>query len=149
LVNQDIAPVWLGEFGTPNDASALADAIPGSQGQWFSSLIAFLHAHPRIGWAYWALNGEDRSGLLDASYTANPPSPQKLAALQSIQLPGADQPDPTTAAQPARSSDAGLHLAALLALIAVAVVVFLALRPRRRHSDTSDKGPSSTPPAAE
>ena len=31
----------------------------GVQGQWFSSLVAYLKASPAMGWTYWALNGED------------------------------------------------------------------------------------------
>ena len=67
LVAENTAPVWIGEFGTcPSDG---ADATPGSQGQWFTSLTAFLTAHPAISWSYWALNGEDRYGLLKHDYS--------------------------------------------------------------------------------
>lgn len=51
------APVWIGEFGTCNtQASCVSSAVPGSQGQWFSSLEQYLAQH-NLGWTYWALNG--------------------------------------------------------------------------------------------
>jgi endoglucanase len=81
------APVWLGEFGTDNNASDIENATAGSQGQWFESLIAYLQANPSIGWTYWALNGEDSYGLLDSNYDATPVSAQKESMLDSIQFP--------------------------------------------------------------
>jgi len=32
------APVWLGEFGTGNNATDIQNSAAGSQGQWFSAL---------------------------------------------------------------------------------------------------------------
>jgi endoglucanase len=69
LVRDNTAPVWLGEFGTSSKPSDALDQTPGSQGQWFSSLIDFLTAHNSIHWSYWALNGEDRYGLLTRDYS--------------------------------------------------------------------------------
>lgn len=69
MIRDNIAPIWIGEFGTSNDSSDAADYAPGSQGQWFTSLVAFLSAHPSIHWTYWALNGEDRYGLLTQDYS--------------------------------------------------------------------------------
>ncbi len=63
-----IAPVWLGQFGTTNDPRDIEGSKPGSEGQWFGSLIVYLSRHAEIGWTVWALNGEDADGLLDASY---------------------------------------------------------------------------------
>ncbi len=83
----NIAPVWLGEFGTTNGNADIAGSAPGSQGQWFQSMIQFLTAHPAIDWTYWALNGEDAFGLLDSNYDAIPASAQKQQALASIQFP--------------------------------------------------------------
>ena len=80
------APVWLGEFGTDNNASDIENAAPGSQGQWFESLIAYLQANPSIDWTYWALNGEDSYGLLDNNYDATPANSQKQSMLASIQF---------------------------------------------------------------
>lgn len=81
------APIWLGEFGTDNASFGIQSNTAGSQGQWFSSLIAFLQNNPQINWTYWALNGEDSYGLLDNNYDATPPSSLKFSELQSIQFP--------------------------------------------------------------
>ncbi|AXC12943.1 Endo-1,4-beta-xylanase A precursor [Acidisarcina polymorpha] len=80
-----IAPVWVGEFGTTNDAASAESSVPGSEGQWFSSLVSFLGNQPLIHWSYWALNGEDHYGLLDATYDAIPASSLKQQLLSSIQ----------------------------------------------------------------
>ena len=79
------APVWLGEFGTDNNIGDIESAAPGSQGQWFESLIAYLQANPSIDWTYWALNGEDSYGLLDNNYDATPANSQKQSMLASVQ----------------------------------------------------------------
>jgi endoglucanase len=81
------APVWLGEFGTANSSDDIQSAVPGSQGQWFQSLICFLQKNPSIDWTYWALNGEDKYGLLDPQYDPTPVSPLKQSLLQRIQFP--------------------------------------------------------------
>jgi endoglucanase len=80
-----IAPVWVGEFGTTNDAASAESTVAGSEGQWFSSLVGFLGNQPAINWTYWALNGEDNYGLLDSNYDATPPSSLKQQLLSSIQ----------------------------------------------------------------
>jgi endoglucanase len=60
------APVWLGEFGTCNlQKTCVADTTPGSQGQWFSSLVQYL-SDRHMGWAYWAANGTQSSGATRA-----------------------------------------------------------------------------------
>jgi endoglucanase len=82
----NIAPVWLGEFGTTNVDKDIQSDVPGSQGQWFSALMNFLRAQPRISWSYWAVNGEDPTGLLTGHYTA-PSHSLKLDQLASIQFP--------------------------------------------------------------
>jgi endoglucanase len=87
VAQQKIAPVWLGEFGTQNRDSDAAGSTPGSQGQWFQSLVGLLNANPELNWTYWALNGEDAYGLLDSNYDAAPVSPAKQAVLASIQFP--------------------------------------------------------------
>lgn len=54
----DAAPVYVGEFGTPSVADlSLHDAHGGSQGAWFSALVAYLQRNPSVGWAYWPVNG--------------------------------------------------------------------------------------------
>ncbi|MFL6449745.1 MAG: cellulase family glycosylhydrolase [Bryobacteraceae bacterium] len=82
---QNIAPVFVGEFGTTNNNSDIQNTQAGSQGQWFQALISFLRSNPRIGWTYWALNGEDRYGLLNANYDPTPANALKQQSLSSIQ----------------------------------------------------------------
>jgi endoglucanase len=93
---QDIAPIWVGEFGTDNTASDIESTTPGSQGQWFESLVAYLAANPWMGWTYWALNGEDSYDLLDGNYDPTPVSSLKQSLLASIEfpLPGASSGEP-------------------------------------------------------
>lgn len=81
-----IAPVYVGEFGTDNNASDIQSVTPGSQGQWFESLINFLQNDPSLSWAYWALNGEDSYALLDNNYDSTPASSLKQSELASIQF---------------------------------------------------------------
>ena len=110
LYTQDIAPVWVGEFGTDNTAADVASGAAGSQGQWFESLVSYLSANPWMGWTYWALNGEDSYDLLDSNYDATPVSAAKQSELASIQfaLPGAvnGTPPPTGSAAPVSCSAA-------------------------------------------
>ena len=42
---------------------------------------------PRINWTYWALNGDDRYGLLDGRYDAAPWDNDKQQALTALQFP--------------------------------------------------------------
>jgi endoglucanase len=79
------APIMVGEFGTDNDASDIQSATPGSQGQWFESLVNFLQNNPSLSWTYWALNGEDSYGLLGNQYNSTPISSLKQSELASIQ----------------------------------------------------------------
>ncbi len=78
-------PVLLSEFGTTNAPGDIQNPAPGSQGQWFSSLVRFLHAHPDLSWTYWAVNGEDRYGLLGTNYEDTAVSEMKQQQLASIQ----------------------------------------------------------------
>ena len=82
-----LAPLWLGEFGTTNDAADLHDTAPGSQGQWFQSLVAYLNADPNLSWNYWALNGEDAYALLDPRDSPEPVSAEKQSMLASLRFP--------------------------------------------------------------
>jgi endoglucanase len=81
----NIAPIWLGEFGTTNSNADIQSSTPGSQGQWFQSLIAFLKANPAMSWGYWAVNGNDNYALLDGNFDATPANPLKQQLLASIQ----------------------------------------------------------------
>jgi endoglucanase len=96
---QNTAPVWVGEFGTDNTASDVQSSSPGSQGQWFQSLVSFISSNPWMGWTYWALNGEDSFDLLDGNYDPAPVSAAKQSLLAGIQFPlsgGATSPPPTS-----------------------------------------------------
>lgn len=84
LATENVAPIWIGEFGTGSRTSDAIDQTPGSQGQWFSTLVDFLASHPSIQWGYWALNAEDRYGLLQNDYSSvdiKAPRQQTLARL--------------------------------------------------------------------
>ena len=87
ISTQGIAPVWLGEFGTPNADIDVSDTAAGSQGQWFGSLIQYLTNNSNVSWTYWALNGEDQYGLLDSNYDSTPVEALKQKQLGSIQFP--------------------------------------------------------------
>ena len=51
ILNQGIAPVWVGEFG--DTASALSD--PGGGGTWWANIQAWLK-EADVDWCWWALN---------------------------------------------------------------------------------------------
>ena len=81
-----IAPLWVGEFGTGNEAADVSESTPGSQGQWFSSLVSYIQAN-NLDSTYWALNGEDSYGLLDNNYDPTPALAAKQADLAAIESP--------------------------------------------------------------
>lgn len=105
------APVWVGEFGTCDyQITCGIDTVPGSQGQWFSSLIHYLGTK-NLSWAYWSLNGAESTGgqrvygsldwygLLNNGW--GDPFPWLNQLLQSIQSPSANQvSDNTTPPEP-------------------------------------------------
>jgi len=93
------APVLLGEFGTCNQTrDCVASDVPGSQGQWFASIVHYIATH-QLGWTYWPANatmstGGDRVyGSLDWYGYFNPGWSQPVAwlaeALQPIENQGA------------------------------------------------------------
>lgn len=84
----NVAPVWVGEFGTTNNASDIQSNVAGSQGQWFQSIVTFFQNNPQLDWTYWALNGEDSYALLDSNYDSGPVSALKQQLLASIQASG-------------------------------------------------------------
>ena len=98
ISERNLAPVWLGEFGTGDDETDVVGSNPGSQGQYFQSLIRFLKANPRLSWTYWALNGNDADGLLDQQYDPGPVSADKKQALASIEFPLSSNPSSAPAA---------------------------------------------------
>src|SRR5579864_372209 len=87
IYNNKTAPVWLGEFGTGNNATDVQNTTAGSEGQWFSDLVQFLSANPSLNWTYWALNGEDSFAILDSNYDPTPVSATKQQLLAGIQFP--------------------------------------------------------------
>ena len=96
--NNNIAPLWVGEFGTGNTAPDVQNTAAGSEGQWFSNLVQFIGARPSMSWTYWALNGEDSLALLDSAYDATPALAAKQQLLATIQFPlggGTVAPTPT------------------------------------------------------
>ena len=80
------APVWVGEFGTDSNATDVENSTPGSQGQWFQTLVTYLQDKPTLNWTYWALNGEDSYGLLNSQYDSTPASSLKQSELASVQF---------------------------------------------------------------
>ena len=84
IADENIAPLWLSEFGTENTDSSIASDVPGTQGQWFKDLTTYLQGHPHVSWAYWALNGNDMDGLLDKDFHTAPANPAKLERLSSL-----------------------------------------------------------------
>jgi endoglucanase len=71
IAKQEIAPVWLGEFGTvngfkPNDTTSQQDYADvnnvNSQGNWFSYLVQYIKDN-NISWCYWPLNGTQSADL--------------------------------------------------------------------------------------
>ncbi len=93
-----IAPVWIGEFGTSNSDADVQSSTPGSEGQWFTSLVEFFGSHPALGWTYWGVNGEDRYGLLDIAYSSQPANQLKAEALANISSSGVSSRTPAFAA---------------------------------------------------
>jgi endoglucanase len=102
IAANNIAPVWVGEFGTPNTNIEALNTASGSQGQWFSSLVNYLKANPNLSWTYWAYNGEDRYGILNPDYGPTPANATKQQMLASIQFPlgAGTAPTPTPNPQP-------------------------------------------------
>ena len=155
LSAQNIAPVWLGEFGTSNNDRDIQSPAAGSQGQWFATLIAFLRSEPRIGWAYWAANGEDSTGLLAHNYDAPAHTSLKLEELATIQFP-LNQLPPVVAqtAAPAQPNDPpqqrphssnGIPLAAGMTLTMVALVMVQRSQPGEKKK--KKKAGSDAPPS--
>ena len=70
ISNADVAPVLVGEFGMPEHEKEAEATTPGSEGQWFASLLSYFSLHPNLGWAYWSLNTEDPYGWLGQGYSA-------------------------------------------------------------------------------
>jgi hypothetical protein len=89
--NQGIAPIFIGEMGTLNGNADIQSSTPGSQGQWFSSLVQYVSGKPSMGWAYWAMNGNDRYALFNVNFNGIV-NQLKLQLLQPLQFPLDQQP---------------------------------------------------------
>lgn len=104
LTQNNIAPVWLGEFGTTNNSADIQSSTAGSEGQWFQSLVQYLSTNSSTNWTYWALNGEDALGLLGSNYDPTPANSLKQQSLASIQFRfgsgGGTNPPPSVPAAP-------------------------------------------------
>jgi hypothetical protein len=161
LAMGNAAPVWLGEFGTTNKDRDIESNARGSQGQWFAALVNFLRAQPRIGWSYWAVNGEDSSGLLKGDYSAPPRNSLKMEELASIQFPlknlGGSEPQDTamaTAADETGKHEASPHRAIGIrdigtVLLAAFAFVLVGRKPRRPGGEeqSSSTPETGTPPS--
>ena len=145
----NIAPVWLGEFGTTNVDKDIASNTPGSQGQWFSALVDYLRAQPGISWSYWAVNGEDSTGLLTSTYTAPAPNSLKIGQLATIQFQLNMSAGNETQTAADDSPEVGVHevnpirmnsvlASAALSLAAFALVMIQGRKQRRKDSDSDD-----------
>jgi endoglucanase len=87
ISNNGIAPVWLGEFGTTNNSADILGSTPGTEGQWFQSLVQFLATDRNLNWTFWALNGEDSYGLLNSNYDPSSANRLKQNMMAKIQSP--------------------------------------------------------------
>jgi endoglucanase len=104
LVRRDVAPVWVGEFGTPNGRRHGDPAPPerftdrndiNPQGSWFTYLVDYIR-DLGLSWSIWALNGTQSPGpgrspdetewygVLDPTWTSAASAPM-LARLRTIQ----------------------------------------------------------------
>lgn len=104
IPEQGMAPILVGEFGTPNGRRSRDTAEPwvytdvndtNPQGAWFSYLVHYIREH-NLHWAYWCLNGTQSEapgrnpqqiegyGVLDSSWSAVSSEPL-LEKLRSIQ----------------------------------------------------------------
>ena len=89
--NNGTAPIFVGEFGTPNGDADIQGTTPGSQGQWFAATVQYLRGKPAMSHAYWAMNGNDRYALFNVSFNGIV-NASKLSLLQTIQFPLDQQP---------------------------------------------------------
>ncbi len=88
LHRENLAPVWLGEFGARNvDPAAARDGLARTEALWINALVDFLGAH-NIYWAFWCLNPNsgDTGGLLRDDWKSL--HPEKLRLLQRLMQPG-------------------------------------------------------------
>jgi endoglucanase len=87
ISQQNIAPVWLGEFGAEKKRDEVNTPTAALQEKWFHSLVQFLGDDHRISWTYWAVNADDRYGIMNDRYDGIAWDPAKQEALAAIQFP--------------------------------------------------------------
>ena len=95
LVKQDIAPVWLGEFGTRLQT-------PSDQ-QWLTALTKYLgQGASGINWTYWCWNPNsgDPGGILNDDWTTINRAKQSYLTPIEFPLTGGGTPPVTSAAPP-------------------------------------------------
>ena len=88
LHRQNIAPIWLGEFGAHNVALAAArDGTARTEAQWINALVDYLGAN-KLYWAFWCWNPNsgDTGGLLRDDWKTV--HADKLQLLQRLMKPG-------------------------------------------------------------
>lgn len=78
LMKENIAPVWVGEFGTKFESD--------SDQKWLTSMVSYLRA-TKAGYAYWSYNPNsgDTGGLVADDWTT--PQQAKLRALRPVLAP--------------------------------------------------------------
>jgi endoglucanase len=92
IYKQDIAPVWVGEFGTKLQTN--------EDQQWFSSLVNYIKVG-QLSWTFWSLNPDsaDTGGILNDDWTTVNTAKQKALAAIEFPLGGS-----TTALSAAKAS---------------------------------------------
>ncbi len=78
------------------DAANLKSSAPGSEGQWFETLISYLGANKNISWSYWDM-AEDEYALLNGNWDTTPVSAEKQQMLKTIEFRLAGTKTSTTA----------------------------------------------------
>lgn len=90
IAKQNIAPVWLGEFGTLLDDT--------SDQQWFSTMTNYLgKGASGINWTYWSWNPDsgDTGGILEDDWTTVNTAKQAYLTPIEFSLTGSTTPTPT------------------------------------------------------
>jgi endoglucanase len=87
LLNDDVAPVFVGAFGDRGDADLVPDTEKRIDDLWLSALVSYLNAH-RASFGFWALNrsAQGLTGLLQPGWLAV--NEAQLARIQPL-LPAA------------------------------------------------------------
>jgi endoglucanase len=93
-------PLWIGEFGTCNNADTCVNSSSESNlGNWFNAMTSFVETNG-LDWSYWAINGTTESGngggfgtvegygALNTSWNGSA-LPSLTARLQSMMATGA------------------------------------------------------------